>query len=110
MGADEYYYHLYHTGTPAPGSQVDFRAIGFPDSGCTLIRGSGCLSSPMLTAYGELWLDFPLTLFNQGNFPSTGFQILTYTIPSYLPSGKRLYYQLLTGKRLTNLMTLMLAE
>jgi hypothetical protein len=30
MGADEYYYHLYHTGDVIPGSSIDVKIVGYP--------------------------------------------------------------------------------
>jgi len=107
MGADEAHPHLYCLKRSfAPGDQVEFRAIGLPGAGATLCRGSGLKDPPQLTPYGKLWLEWPLTLYHGGNFPSSGFMTHTYVMPGYFSPGKRLYYQLFSGGMLSNLLIL----
>jgi hypothetical protein len=106
MGADEYYPHLYHSGEVNPGSTITLKAIGIPGAGSTLCHGSGLHNPPLQTPYGKLFLQFPLTFHNNGTFPATGYSEKAYTLPTGLCSGQKLYYQLFTGGRLWNLMTL----
>ncbi len=113
MGADEYWYHLYHVGAIAPGGAVSIRVVGVPGLPVLLGMGSGILNPPMNTSYGLLYLPLPLLrCWNLGNVPGTGILSTTKTVPAAWSMGQQFPFQALVGPWsywngvLTNLMVL----
>jgi len=110
MGADEYYYHLYHTGNPLPGSPIDIKVIGYPGAPVVLYVGSGIADPPHSTEHGDFHLTWPpLWQGNVGTVPADGLLLFTATVPSGWVSGSEHPLQALIGPwggsftRLTNL-------
>jgi len=109
MGADEFYYHLYHTGSVLPGNTIDVKIIGYPQAPVSLAWGQTILDPPISTQQGDLhiwpfvWSGFI------GNVQSTGVLVRPVTIPSTWQSGDGAPLQALVGPwgggwaRLTNL-------
>ena len=113
MGADEYYYHLYHTGDVIPGAPIDLKVVGYPTAPVLLALGSAIQDPPLSTQHGDLWLNWPpLWQGNIGVVPSDGVLVLPATVPSGWSTGEEHYLQSLIGPwggpytRLSNLLTL----
>jgi hypothetical protein len=113
MGADEFYYHLYHIGDVTPGAPIDIKVVGAPGVPAMLALGTGIQDPPQTTPHGDLWLTMPLAKSWQlGAIPGTGIITMPATVPSGWPSGSRHPFQALVGPwgggttRLTNLMLL----
>jgi len=114
MGADEFYYHLYHLGTVSPGSVIDVRIAGLPGQSPVMLY-LGDLSDPPVSIppYGILYLVRPPHWQNEmGTIPSNGISSSSFTVPTTWGAGDVKYLQALVGpvgnpgSRLTNLMTL----
>jgi hypothetical protein len=113
IGADEYYYHLYHSGDVIPGNNIDLKVVGIPGMPVKFAVGAGIQDPPQATYYGNLHLTLPLTgVFNLGLIPSDGVLKYGSTVPMSWSSGEEKYFQALVGglgnpnSVLTNLMTL----
>ena len=113
MGADEYYFHLYHMGEVIPGSPIDVKVIGYPAAPVLLAFGSGIQDPPYATQHGDFWLDWPpLWLGNVGTVPGDGVKVHSTTVPIGWASGSEHPLQALVGPwggpwtRLTNLLVL----
>jgi len=113
MGADEFYYHLYASGDPFPGSSISIRIAGIPGTQpVTLALGSGVRAEPLQTLCGALFLELPLAAtFNLGTIPSGGILDFGATIPGNWQSGEERPFQALlgpfaAGSVLTNLLVL----
>jgi hypothetical protein len=113
MGADEFYFHLYHVGAVAPGSLVAIKVVGVPGFPVLLALGKGIRNPPLPTPYGDLRLKLPLAMtWNLGAIPGTGVKSVTAAVPPGWQAGFRHPFQALVGPqggattRLTNLMTL----
>jgi len=98
MGADEYYYHLYHVGDVIPGSPIDIKVVGYPSAPITLYLGSGIQDPPLSTQYGDLWLNWPpLWQGNIGKVQSNGVLVFSATVPTSWMSGSEQPLQALVG-------------
>ena len=113
MGADEYYYHLYHMGDVVPGSPIDIKVVGIPGLPALLVLGTGIQDPPLPTPHGDLWLTMPLAKsWSLGAIPGTGILTFPATTPSVWPVGSEHPFQALVGPwggaitQLTNLMIL----
>jgi len=113
MGADEFYYHLYHTGRAIPGSSIDMKVVGYPGAPVTLALGSGIQDPPQSTRHGDLWLTWPpLWRSSTGTIPGCGVLVRPMTVPSTWTPGEEHPLQALVGPwgstptRLTNLKVL----
>jgi parallel beta-helix repeat protein len=114
IGADEFYFHLYHTGSVSPGGPVTINVVGSPGtSPVTLALGSGIQDPPQSTPYGDLYLVLPpLRTFNLGVIPSNGVRAVPATVPSSWLPGEQHPFQALAGPLgspdtvLTNLLVL----
>lgn len=114
MGADEFYCHLYYSGTPSPGSSITIKTIGIPGkTPVTLYRGSGVLNPPVQTQYQGYPQYIALPILNSipmGTIPANGVLTSQFTIPSSWVSGQVEPFQVLQGPTgsssswLTNLM------
>ncbi len=120
IGADEFYFHLYHTtdsGFPglavSPGGTVDIRVVGIPTWPVELLLSSGLQDPPMSTYFGDLFLQVPFDWEGAiGKIGPTGVRIFSATVPlTWLPGDSK-YLQALVGwwymteTTLTNLLTL----
>jgi len=112
MGADEYYYHLYHTGDQVPGGNIDLKVIGYPQAPVTLAWGQTILDTSFLTQHGELYIwPFVWSGFI-GNVQPDGVLSMPVTIPTGWQPGDHAPLQALVGPwgnswaKLTNLMDL----
>ena len=113
MGADEYYYHLYHMGDVIPGSPIDVKVVGYPGAIVALALNDTIVDPPINTQHGDLYIVWPL-LWNGkvGKIPGTGILSFPATVPSGWTSGDQYYLQALVGPwggawtRLTNFETL----
>jgi len=106
MGADEFYTHLYYTGDFSPGEYIEIKIVGTPYSTPVFLWvGSGVLSSPLNTPYGDWYLSFPLVLqLPVIPVPADGVIKLYFDLPPDLPLPE--YFppmQALVEDRLTNL-------
>ena len=113
MGADEYYFHLYHSGAVVPGASIDLKVIGFNSLPVTLALGTGIQHPPLQTAYGEFHLLWPPAWQGViGNCNADGLLIFAATVPLSWAPGDEKPMQALVGPlggpytRLTNLMVL----
>ena len=113
MGADEFFYHLYHEGSLVPGQAITVKIVGAPTLPVLLAMGSGILDPPLSTAHGDLYLPLPLVAqFPLGNVPSNGVRAFETTVPLSWVTGTEHPFQALVGPwggaftRLTNLMVL----
>jgi parallel beta-helix repeat protein len=114
MGADEFYFHLYHSGDVIPGSPIEVKVVG--DPGGTPVRlalGSGVQDPPQSTPYGNLYLILPpVKTFSLGTIPQSGVLVMQAKVPASWQSGKSYPLQALVGPLgnpasvLTNLMVL----
>lgn len=110
MGADEFYTHLYVTGDATPGGSVEGKLVGLPGTTPVgLFFGSGVLSAPINTKWGDFLLQGPLLLIPLVPVPATGVLALPATLPVSLPAPYDLPMQALIGldpDSLTNLFVL----
>ena len=113
MGADEFFFHLYHHGNVTPGGVVEVRIIGGPGMPVRLALGSGVKDPPLQTIYGDLWIERPLmALFSIGSIGADGVLSYSRKVPSFWNPGEEKPFQALVGSlwgvntRLTNLMVL----
>jgi hypothetical protein len=98
MGADEFHTHLYITGDLATGGSIQGKFVGLPGSNPVgLFIGSGILSSPMSTMWGEYWLQAPWFLFPLVPIPSNGILELPTTLPVSIPAPYDIPMQALIG-------------
>lgn len=113
IGADEYYFHLYHIGSVIPGSTSDFRIVGGPGMPVLLGHSHSVQDPPLPTSWGDLYLTVPLRWrSNIGTIPSSGILSFPITVPSFWSPGDEKYFQAMVGapggpmSTLTNLGTL----
>ncbi len=113
LGADEFYYHLYHLGPVVPGQTLTLRFVGGPGMPTTLYLGASVLDPPMSTNWGDFYLPWP-TLWqgSMGNIPASGIRSVNVTVPTTWAPGDWHPTQALIGNfsdplaHLTNLMIL----
>lgn len=115
IGADEFHYHLYHSGDVVPAGAIEIKVVGGPGMGpVQLAHGSGIQDPPLATSYGDFFLQLPLLgLYGLGPIPADGVLVFPGTVPSWWLPGERHPFQALVGpmapgSRLTNLMILSL--
>jgi parallel beta-helix repeat protein len=85
IGADEFHLHLYILGDLTPGGSITLNVIG--DPGATpalLIVGSGVQDPPIVTPYGDFFLQFPIVVLSLGTIPPSGVLVVAATIPPAL--------------------------
>jgi len=111
IGADELYFHFYHTGNAVPGGTIDFKIIGYPLAPVTLAWGYEILDPPLPSQHGDLhiwpfvWCGFV------GNILPDGLLSTPVTVPPNWSSGDFTPMQVLVGpwggpcSKLTNLAT-----
>jgi len=98
MGADEFYYHLYHMGDVIPGYPIDLKVVGYPTAPIILYLGSGLADPPYSTQHGDFWLTWPpLWQGNIGTVPSNGIKVFSTTVPTNWTSGSEHPLQALVG-------------
>jgi parallel beta-helix repeat protein len=106
MGADEFYTHLYCTGNATPGGDIEVKITDTPDTTPVILwLGSGVREDPIITLYGDWFLEFPILLeISLGAIPSPGgVCVLPYTFPPGFPSPLEIPLQAGVGTKLTNL-------
>jgi len=113
IGADEFWFHLYHTGDVIPGSFTNVKVVGAPTMPVIVGMGSGIHDPPYQTQYGSLYLQLPLPgHWILPNIPVTGVLSFSAPLPLSWSAGDRYPFQALVGplgstdSRLTNLMVL----
>lgn len=83
VGADEFYYHLYHTGSVIAGSAIDIRVVGGPGFPVKLYLGSGLAATPYTTPHGLFYLKWPVVWQGViGTVPGNGVLVFTVTVPA----------------------------
>lgn len=108
IGADEFYFHLYHLGDVVPGDTIAVRVVGLPNMAANVLKGSGLRYPPMNTQFGKFYLTTPIRFIFLGRIPANGILEHTATIPLTWQSGEKRYFQGLVGgtiwpsSRLTN--------
>jgi len=114
MGADEYWYHLYHTNKIVPGGTIELRIVGWPTAAVTVALSDSLLNTPVSTQHGDLYLTWPpLESGYVGVIPGNGVLTVSFPVPSEWSLGDRYYLQALVGPwggpwtRLTNADTLL---
>ena len=113
IGADEFYYHLYHRGNATPGGSVDVCVVGQPNKSVLLGMGSDTQDPPLSTQYGDLYLTLPLAnKWTLGTIPGNGvLEFPAAVLPGWNPGDEK-PFQALVGQLgdpssvLTNLMVL----
>jgi len=106
IGADEVHRHLYYTGDVIPGTDIDIRVTGKPNSQVKLVQGSGVLAEPSASSYGDLYLEAPYTIYELNPIPSSGVLIFAFEVPPEWVPEEIYPFQALVGPLLTNLMVL----
>jgi len=113
VGADEFYYHLYHTGDVLPGATIELKVTGNPSSPIRLFLGTGIQDPPLGTQYGDLYIQWPpLWSTSIGMIPGDGLLKLPVKVPGVWSTGSSHPLQALVGPlgggttTLTNLMSL----
>jgi len=105
MGADEFHTHFYVNGKVSSGGTATGVIIGWPQtSPVMLISGSDVLTDPMVTPYGDFWLQPPWE--HRVHFqpiPNNGVRPVTRIYSGSLPPGTTLPVQALVGTELSNL-------
>jgi len=97
IGADEFYYHLYHVGEVVPGSQIDLKFVGYPTAPVTLAFGAAILDPPLLTQHGNLHI-WPFVWSGVvGNIQGDGTFAMTVTVPLSWNPGDKVPLQSLIG-------------
>jgi parallel beta-helix repeat protein len=98
LGADEFFYHLYHAGAVTPGAPFAFRAAGLPGLPVTLFYGSGVQDPPYPTPHGSFHLAWPVLWQGFiGTVPASGVLELPVMAPSAWNPGDRVPFQALIG-------------
>ena len=98
MGADEFAYHLYHTGSVAAGSPIDLKVIGFPTAPVTLFLGDTLADPPYSTQHGDFYLNWPVAWQGFiGAVPGKGVLVFPATVPNTWTSGSAHPIQALVG-------------
>ena len=98
MGADEYWFHLYHSGTVMPGDSLDLKVVGWAAAPVTLALADSIVDPPLPTPHGDLFLFWPpLWSGNIGTVPADGLLTLPVTVPSTWIPGEIYYLQALVG-------------
>jgi len=113
MGADEFHTHLYYTDGYLPERHIDIKVVGLPGtSAVTLALSSDVRDPPLVTPYGDFYLQPPLTAkVPLGPIPAEGVLVRSGTYPDSWVPGSKYHFQALVGpaapgSELTNLMTL----
>jgi len=104
IGADEFHRHLYYTGLAVPGSTVQVKLIGLPDSRpVAIFLASAVRESPLPSPWGPLLLQSPIvTLAVLPPMSASGLSVLPLTLPPNLPSPYELPMQAMIGPMLSN--------
>lgn len=100
IGADEFYTHLYCTGDAQPGGNVEIHLVGLPGTQpLALFLGSGQLTDPLQTKWGDFFLEPPFVMFGPlGTIPASGSMALPpVTIPLDPPAPYTVPLQALIG-------------
>lgn len=112
MGVDEHYSpYMYFTGLPKAGEDFELNLLGAPSAWpVTIYIGSGVLTNPIPTAFGDWYLEVPVKFVDLFPMPSNGFLSLQFTMPGNLtlPPGLGFPMQTLIGTELTPLAILVL--
>jgi parallel beta-helix repeat protein/putative cofactor-binding repeat protein/predicted outer membrane repeat protein len=113
MGSDEFFFHLYYSGSIVPGGSMEIKAVGWPTAPVTLALGSGIQDPPLSTPHGDLHILWPpVWQGNIGAVPATGVLTFPATVPPWWSQGEERPFQALVGPwggaftGLTNLMVL----
>jgi len=105
MGADEFFPHLYHTGTPTPGGTIRLKFIGTPGTQAYWGFSRYVLNSPVSIPglQGLFYLNpSSIAIIGIGRFPSTGYIDLPFKFAPSFPKIP-IPMQALAGVQLTNL-------
>lgn len=94
MGADEYYRHLYYTGTAVPGGPIKLKIVGEPFTSPVKIGiGLGIQDPPQSTPHGYIYLENIIYLWDLGTIPANGIFSLGATIPNSSQPGDKYFLQ-----------------
>jgi parallel beta-helix repeat protein len=111
IGADAFYFHLYHTGSAVPGGTINIHVAGGPGMPVVIAIGSGIMSKPLSCPCGDFYLKAPIVrIWNAGTIPASGILSLSLKVPGSPGAGKPFPMQALVRKvtgqpaRLTNLL------
>jgi len=97
MGADEFYYHLYHTGDAIPGGTVEIKIVGYFQAPVTLGWGLAIIDPPFPTPHGDLYI-WPIARWCFiGNIPPSGVLSIPVTLSSNWQSGDHAPLQAMVG-------------
>ncbi len=111
IGADAFYFHLYLTGNAAAGGTARINIAGGPGMPVVVAIGSGIMSQPLSSPYGDFYLQGPIVrIWNAGRIPASGVLSIDLKVPGSLKGSKIFPMQALVRKagglpaRLTNLL------
>ncbi|MFH1999249.1 MAG: NosD domain-containing protein, partial [Planctomycetota bacterium] len=98
IGADEFHPHLYYTGEATPGGSIEIKIAGLPGTDPVgVFLGSGVLETPLNTAWGEYYLEYPWFLVPLFPVPADGVLILPVAVPALPAAPYDLPMQALIG-------------
>ena len=110
IGADEFYYHLYHLGSVVPGDLIEIKVAGIPAYPVTLFLGSAIQDPPYHTVHGDFFLSWPVLWQGAlGAVRPDGILTVPVSVPLTWNQGEQKPLQALVGywgdplTRLTNL-------
>jgi len=98
IGADEYYYHLYHWGEVIPGQTIAIKTVGIPYFPVALFAGSALHDPPYNTRHGPFHLAWPPVWCGWvGSIPPEGILTVPVTVPAAWSPGSDHPLQALIG-------------
>lgn len=105
MGADEFRACFYYTGDATPGGTAYVTILDLPYNGPMMLYvGSGVLGLPIVTPYGDWYLDLPVVFqAGLGYLSPDGAFCLPYTFAPDFPAPWDIPIQVLIGSKLTEL-------
>jgi len=99
MGADEFFCHLYHVGSPVPGDLLGVRVVAIPGQEVFLHRGDDLLEEPYWTGHGYLYITWPAAASSYlGKIPSMGVLSIDVTVPLNWVPGESYPFQAQVGQ------------
>jgi hypothetical protein len=99
IGSDEFYKHLYYTGSATPGGSIKVKIIDLPGTAPVgLLLGSGVLDPPAQTAWGPFHLQAPWLMLTLMPIPADGILIIPATIGMSPPAPYDIPMQALVGQ------------
>lgn len=104
MGSDEFYPHLYHKGDATPGSTIQIKFTGIPQtSPVGFWIGFDLYDPPLKCLWGDWYLKLPVIgPIVLEPIPENGVEVFPGPIPSSVPGPYSFFLQALIGDQMTN--------